>query len=134
MERKWTRNGQCKIDLVIILEFISLFICFCAVKHCDATEDINVNKENFLDTELKNYVDDIFSKKNVYIVPGIRLEENANSTTNDTEFCESVRHSKSVEDYFKERLKQYAKTHLLSVNVQETARFLSSSGKQIYLE
>lgn len=113
---------------VILTELIIIY-CFFEAKACETSE--KVVEESVVDKELKNYVDDLFSENNFFIVPGIRVEGITNTTKNETKYCDSGRSARSVEDYFQEKLDDFTKTHTLSVNVLEAARFLSPTGDVI---
>lgn len=84
-----------------------------------------------LDQELVRYVDDIFSDsgRQIDVVPGICIERKSGnfSNVNSTlENCSTSRGIDSVEEYFSEKWDNFAKTHVLAMNVPETARFFFS--------
>lgn len=81
-----------------------------------------------IDKELKNYVDEVFSAENVEVMPGLQLTKLDNVSANDNKYDNNAT-TRSLEDYFHERLDSFAKSRLVSVNVQQTARFLYPSGE-----
>lgn len=125
MDRKWKYRELVIVKLISILYFASIARC------CQEVRD-----ESVLDRELKNYVDRVFSVEEFHIVPGIEIERSVNRTADDSDRdakgCRQGRSSETVEEYAIDKLNRYAKTHTLSVNLQETARFFSwGSGKEL---
>nr|XP_023024703.1 uncharacterized protein LOC111512782 [Leptinotarsa decemlineata] len=123
MDRKCThtRNKYIMISLILILGVSVVQSC---------ATDQEVRDESVLDRELKNYVDRIFAVENFIIVPGVKIEEindRNQSIVNVTNICENGRSVESVEDYVGKKIDQFAGSHVLSVNFEETARFLTST-------
>lgn len=77
-----------------------------------------------------DYLDETFSVDRYKIIPGVQIEPARRKNESETErkdtSCESARRSRGLEDYFHEKLKDYYETHLVSVNLPETARFFFS--------
>lgn len=80
-----------------------------------------------IDRQLKTFVDGLVRTDNYKIIPGINIKRSFNTSNDDRleESCETSRKTKSLDDYFKDRLVRYARSHHIAVNVPETARFLS---------
>ncbi|XP_023309961.1 uncharacterized protein LOC108905934 [Anoplophora glabripennis] len=136
MDKKWKHRGS---ELVIV-KLISILYCASIAKSCGTEQE--VRDESVLDRELKNYVDRVFSVGEFRIVPGIEIERAGNQTyirdgsDNNRNDCERGRNYETVQEYAGKKLNHYAQTHVLSVNLQETARFLSSGtdgGKSSFL-
>ncbi|KAG5875190.1 hypothetical protein JTB14_006849 [Gonioctena quinquepunctata] len=122
MDKKWTHTRNKSFTFLILIISVS------AVQSCETDQE--VRDESVLDRELKNYVDRVFSVEEFSIVPGIRIEGVGNSSgtnVNVTNGCESGRGAASVSDYVEEKLDRFTETHTLTVNFDETARFLSST-------
>ncbi|XP_066247954.1 uncharacterized protein Osi24 [Euwallacea similis] len=121
-----TYRDNSKSELVLI-KLILISLCVKIAKTCNN----QVRDESVLDRELKNYVDRVFKTEQFVIVPGLEFEKVGNTTIlaniSDTR-CDNARSGVSLEDYVQRRLDQYAETHVLSVNLDQTARFFSSSG------
>lgn len=108
-------------------------MCFKIARTCNN----QVRDESVLDRELKNYVDRVFKTEQFNIIPGVEFEKLNVTTGTD---CDTGRSQQtSFEDYIQDKFDQYAKTHVLSVNFEQTARFFSfsssntSTGKHLNL-
>ncbi|CAG9860658.1 unnamed protein product [Phyllotreta striolata] len=125
MDDPWT--GLRRIHLT------KFFLIFCCVRLVNTCELPSPSKDDgYLDAELKQYVDSVFSVNELSIVPGVRLEEiQQQGKTNGTfdARCQNGRSLESVEEYVDRKIDQFAEGHALSVNLPETARFLFSSGE-----
>lgn len=89
----------------------------------------NVSDDQFtgVDRQLKEYIDQILSTDTYNVVPGLRIERSLsvvqNATKEEEANCGESRAIEGIGNYFQEKLKQYYDTHLVSVNLPETARF-----------
>ncbi|XP_050304990.1 uncharacterized protein LOC126742383 [Anthonomus grandis grandis] len=121
---KSTPKNQRNSELVLI-KLIIISLC---IKVCCACDN-QIKDESALDKELKNYVDRVLKTDRFSIIPGVEVEKlgNFSAVVSDSS-CEKGRSSYSFEDYVRRRLDQYAETHVVSVNFEQTARFLTSSG------
>lgn len=77
------------------------------------------------------YLDETFAVDRYKIIPGVQIEPAGGKNESETDrkddsSCESPKRSRGLEDYFHEKLKSYYETHLVSVNLPETARFFFS--------
>ncbi|XP_076266487.1 protein Osi24 [Rhynchophorus ferrugineus] len=87
-----------------------------------------VQNSSSLESEIKQYVDSVLQTKTFPIIPGVQIESVNNVTVPDkNETCENGRSSESMEGYLSERLSKFVDTHVISVNLDQTARFLSSN-------
>lgn len=79
-----------------------------------------------LERELKLYVDETLSKDNYQIVQGVTIEPRT-KTNNSVieEKCKGEGRSivTSFDDYMWKKFQNYARTHVVSVKIPETARF-----------
>lgn len=106
-----------------------IFILVCISKSTISLEtNQDVIVETKMDHELKKYVDRVFSAENVEVVPGVKITKRDNATES-AERCDTNGTSRSVEEYFHDKLNSFARTHLVSINVKETGRFLFPSGE-----
>ncbi|KAJ8969597.1 hypothetical protein NQ317_015468 [Molorchus minor] len=134
MDKKWRHRGS----RLILLRLISILCWISVVKLCNTEQE--VRDESVLDRELKNYVDRVLGVDVIHIIPGVEIEKAANNTFNNTikntftDKCIKGRHLETVEEYAGRKLDQYSKSHMLSVNLRETARFLiPGDGKSSFL-
>lgn len=116
---KHRRSGCSKLSLVCVIWLVI------GVR---GDSCVNVSDANFtgVDRQLKIYVDRILATDSYSVVPGVRIERSASLAENVTkgeEGCEEARMVDGIGDYFQEKLKKYYDTHLVSVNLPETARF-----------
>lgn len=125
MDKKWKHRGS---ELVIV-KLILILYCASIAKSCGTDQE--VRDESVLDRELKNYVDRVFSVEEFHIVPGIEIERAVNQTfiedASDNNRKDCGRSYETVQEYVGKKLNSYARSHVLSVNLQETARFFSSA-------
>lgn len=115
---KWRNKVYSKLILVILL--------FSSFTLNSAQTNQDVIAETEVDNELKNYVNRVFSTDNVEIVPGIKITKIDNATKN-VEDCDH-NNTESVEEYVRDKLDGFARTHSVSIDMKETARFLYPSG------
>ncbi|XP_056635179.1 uncharacterized protein LOC130444160 [Diorhabda sublineata] len=113
-----------------------ILYCSLLVNSCEI--DKSKNRVIALDKELKNYVDKVFSVRELNIVPGVKIEEINDVPENNrtlTTSCDTGRSLESLETYVHRKIEQFSTNHLLSVNLSETARFFSagilSAGAQL---
>lgn len=98
----------------------SSFLCLLLVlSRCSAEE----TKLNRVERELRRYVDDVLGVDRLNVLPGVRIERSVPVENATRDGREGGRNIEGFEEYFKDRLKRYTDTHLVSVNVPETARF-----------
>lgn len=99
----------------------SSFLCLLlTLSGCSALGETKLSR---VERELRRYVDDVMGVDRFNVLPGVRIERLVpleNATRDDRE---SGRRIEGFEEYFEDRLERYADTHLVSVNVPETARF-----------
>lgn len=126
MDEKWIRRGLA----------VAIWVLLCASIACGMDQEVKAT-ESVLDKELKDYVDGVFSVEEFRIAPGIEIERVDNGTVigddgdgsrND---CRRGRSFQTIPEYVGGKLDQYAQTHVLSVNLRETARFLSSAAGEV---
>ncbi|XP_057652259.1 uncharacterized protein LOC130891487 [Diorhabda carinulata] len=118
------RTGINSSDLIKL--FVILY-CSLLVNSCEI--DKSKNRVIALDEELKNYVDKVFSVRELNIVPGVKIEEINDVPENNRTFttsCDTGRSLESLEAYVHRKIEQFSTNHLLSVNLSETARFFSA--------
>lgn len=74
-----------------------------------------------------DYLDNAFAVDKYRIIPGVQIEptrrNNETETRDKGNSCERARKSRGLEDYFYDKFRKYYETHLVSVNLPETARF-----------
>ncbi|XP_060528307.1 uncharacterized protein LOC132703198 [Cylas formicarius] len=123
---------QCKrhSSELLLVKLILISLCVKTVTLCDS----EVRDESVLDKELKNYVDRVLKDEGFSVIPGVVVEridnaDVANSTRNGTvdNNCETGRSVEDFESYVERKIDQYVHTHALSLNFEQTARFLTSS-------
>lgn len=118
-----TYRNNSKSELVLV-KLILISLCVKIAKTCNN----QVRDESVLDRELKNYVDRVLKTESFSIIPGVDVETLQNVTLASSEnSCDNARSVVSFEDYVQKRLDQYAQTHVVSVNFEQTARFLTSN-------
>lgn len=111
---------------------IALLFYLICLTHLSSSCPQNENQKlNHVDRELMEYLDETFAIDRYKIIPGVQIEpvrgkNKSEIERKDDNSCESARRSRGLEDYFHEKLKSYYKTHLVSVNLPETARFFFS--------
>ncbi|ENN79214.1 uncharacterized protein LOC109535244 [Dendroctonus ponderosae] len=123
MPRTYRNNSKSEL---VLIKLILISLCAKIARTCNN----QVRDESVLDRELKNYVDRVLRAEDVSIIPGVGLERIENITKaseSDGNNCVSGRAELTLEDYVKKRFNQYAESHVLSVDLRETARFFSSS-------
>ncbi|CAG9760710.1 unnamed protein product [Ceutorhynchus assimilis] len=109
----------------VIVELILISLCVKIAQTCNN----HVKDESALDRELKNYVDRVLKTESFSIIPGVDVEKLQNTSLAESESsCDSARSLETFEDYVQKKLDQYAQSHVVSVNFEQTARFLTSSG------
>lgn len=106
---------------------VALLFCLFYFPHISLScPEIRDERLSRVDRELMDYLDDTFAVDKYRIIPGVHIEPTQNRNESETDrkdSCESARKSKGLEDYFYDRFKEYYETHLVSVNLPETARF-----------
>lgn len=123
MEEKWSKwKSNADFSKLIFLLLIVSRLAY------SEQSSQNVITGSLIDNDLKQYVDELFSVDNVPVVPGINLKKIENNTDNIIVSRNKVS-ARSVDDYFQNRLDDFARTHSVSVNLGETARFLFPSGE-----
>ncbi|CAH1111133.1 unnamed protein product [Psylliodes chrysocephalus] len=123
MDEPWTQIRKISLATFTIVLCLSLLVNSCEI-------DQKISDDSDLETELKNYVDNVFSVNDLSIVPGIKIEavrarDGVNRTFMDG--CQSGRSLEGLQEYVDRKIDQFTNRHTLSVNVPETARFLFSS-------
>lgn len=118
---KHRRSGCPELSLVYIVWIVT------GVQG-DSCRNRNVSEVHFqgVDKQLKEYVDGILSADSYDVVPGVRIERSAivaKNVTKEEEACGDGRAIEGIGEYFQDKLKKYYDTHLVSVNLPETARF-----------
>lgn len=107
-----------------------LFCLFHLLPLSSSCPESHNEKISRVDKELMDYLDETFAVDKYKIIPGVHIEparrKNESATDRNDKSCESARKSRGLEDYFHDKLKQYYETHLVSVNLPETARFFFS--------
>lgn len=101
-------------------------------------KDKDVATPNFtgIDRRLQEYADEVFSKDTYNIITGVRIERAEFSedevvaveneiNKEDNMPCNEGRSVISLEDYVLNRFDKYARTHVISVNAQDTARWFN---------
>lgn len=75
-----------------------------------------------------DYLDAAFAVDRYRIIPGVQIEPSGENRTAGESGggCEKGRSDLGLEGYFKEKLRRYYDTHMVSVNLPETARFFFS--------
>ncbi|CAH1154276.1 unnamed protein product [Phaedon cochleariae] len=107
---------------------ITLLLFSCTIILATSTTEQEVQDDSILNRELKDYVDKVFSVDQFSIVPGVRIERALNGSAADKgQPRDTARSGDSVEEYFVRKIGRYVDGHVILVNVDETARFLSSS-------
>lgn len=120
MRRPYRNNSKSEL---VLIKLILISLCYKIARTCNN----QVRDESVLDRELKNYVDRVFKTEHFNIIPGVEFEK-LNDTTGNRTDCDTGRsETTSFEDYIQDKFDQYAKTHVLSVNFEQTARFFSFS-------
>lgn len=104
-----------------------LFCLFYLPNLSSSCPEIRNEKVSRVDKELMDYLDDTFAVDKYRIIPGVQIEParkmNHSEINISDNSCEIARRSRGLEDYFYDKLKNYYETHLVSVNLPETARF-----------
>lgn len=111
------------IRINFILKLIFLYLAY--TSSVEACADPNTNSSD-IDAELKTYVDSVLKTENFNIIPGVYLESLKNVTLNNSS-CDTGRSSDSLESFFSRRLGDFFENHVVAVNLEQTARFLSSN-------
>ncbi|KRT84298.1 hypothetical protein AMK59_2386 [Oryctes borbonicus] len=108
-----------------MIPVVTIFLMFSDVLPRCASESTD-KMESYVDKQLINYVDEIFSVDKLNIMPGFSIEskENASRQEDYKRKCEDARNLQDVTAYFYEKWDQYIENHVLAVNMSETSRFL----------
>ncbi|KAK9880012.1 hypothetical protein WA026_008525 [Henosepilachna vigintioctopunctata] len=93
-----------------------------------------------MQNELKKYVDKVLSIDEYNIIPGVSIKKRSNVTKSQDKgsetTCNTQRSRRSILDYIGEKLDRYTDTHVLSVNMPQTARLFFAppdAGKSSFL-
>lgn len=119
MVKVWKQHGG---SCCVALKFVYLLILPVALAKCSGCSDGKLAR---VERELRKYVDDLVVTDKFSVLPGVRIERSVpteNATTYE-DASEVSRSGKSFDEYIQNKLTQFYDTHLVSVNVPETARF-----------
>lgn len=122
MAKIWTHNAR---NGFMIVNLLYMTCCTIVRTTCAAKTDVFI-EENMLDKRLKNYVDRILSVDEYDIVPGVQIEP---IHQNYSETAASTRTLFSLPDYVQQKVDHYLKTHTVSVNLPQTARFFAGENR-----
>lgn len=106
------------------LKFLITWGLLWTTTHCCLTPDIqNVKGLSRLDRQLLRYVNRTLSVDRYNIFAGVSIERK--DDVHSEELCDlrSTRKLGSVEQYIKRRIEDYAKTHVVAINMPDTGRF-----------
>lgn len=114
----------------IILHGLVSCLLLASTYGCKPNPQLDVNElKRFtnVDRELKNFIDQTLSADNFQIVQGISIERlvNLNNSADGEEKCAESGRSvvSSIDDYLWNKVENFARTHVVTVSVPETARF-----------
>lgn len=119
--------GQWRRRKSVFIKYSVLVTLVCILQYTKASE--HSKNITTLDQELIQYVDEIFNIDKYRILPGIEVERKENLpkknvTYNSNNNNEKRSMTNDLQDYVYKRMDNYLKTHVVSLNLPETARFL----------
>lgn len=115
--------GQWRRRKSEFIKYSILVTLICILQYTQATE--HSKNLTTLDEKLIKYVDEIFSLDNYKILPGLELEKKEINGTNETfRGYNEYETDNVVQEYFYKRMDNFINSHVLSLNVPQTARFL----------
>lgn len=113
--------GQWRRRKSEFIKYSILVTLVCIIQYTTASE--HSKNITTLDQKLIEYVDEIFSIDKYRILPGIELEPKQNVTNLDSH-RKGRSMGNNLQEHFYEKMENFLSSHVISLHLPETARFL----------
>lgn len=117
--------GQWRRRKSEFIKYSVLVTLVCIIQYTTASE--HSKNITTLDQELIEYVDEIFSLDKYRILPGIEVEKKTNLPNTNIILSnnnEKRSMNNDIREYFYKRMDEFINSHVISLNIPQTARFL----------